>query len=319
MNPFPYSNDNKRYKSTAYENSLLGVKLYKAVIDAGFTCPNIDGTKGTCGCIYCDGGSGYFTASPKVTIEKQLTDELNRIRKKTPNALAIAYFQAHSNTYASVTRLRELFEAALSHEGICGLSIATRADCLSRAALDYLSELNSRTRLTVELGLQTVFDETAVLINRGHSFSEFVEGYNSLKERDIRVTVHIINGLPNETSAMMVETARTLGKMRPDGLKIHLLHVITGTPLCQIFERGEYVPMSLSDYAKTVVRQLEVLPPETTIERLTGDGDRKTLVAPLWSCDKIRVLGTIDKLMSSEDTWQGKLFVCPQNNFGVNK
>lgn len=309
MNPFPYSNDNKRYKSLAYENSLHGIKHYKAVIDAGFTCPNIDGAKGKGGCIYCDVGSGYFTSSPKVPIEKQLTDELNRIRKKTPDALAIAYFQAHSNTYASVATLRELFEAALSHEGICGLSIATRADCLSPDALNYLSELNTRTRLTVELGLQTVFDETAAIINRGHSFSEFVEGYNSLKERGIRVTVHIINGLPNETHNMMVETARTLGKMRPDGVKIHLLHVISGTPLCQMFERGEYDPMNLSDYAKTVVRQLEVLPPDTTIERLTGDGDRKTLVAPLWSRDKIRVLGTIDKLLVSEDTWQGKLFV----------
>ena len=310
MNPFPYSDDNKRYKSLAYENSLHGMKLHKAVIDAGFTCPNIDGTKGVGGCIYCDVGSGYFTASPKVPIEKQLSDELNRIRKKTPDASAIAYFQAHSNTYASVARLRELFEAALLHEGICGLSIATRADCLSADTLDYLSELNVRTRLTVELGLQTVFDETAEIINRGHSFSEFVEGYNAIKDCGIRVTVHIINGLPNETPNMMVETARTLGRMRPDGVKIHLLHVISGTPLCEIYERGEYVPMSLLDYTKTVVRQLEVLPPETTIERLTGDGDRETLVAPLWSRDKIRVLGTIDKLMASEDTWQGRLFEC---------
>jgi len=319
MNPFPYSNDNKRYKSIAYENSLQGMKTYKAVIDAGFTCPNIDGTKGAGGCIYCDGGSGYFTACAAVSIEKQLTDELSRIRKKVPDALAIAYFQSHSNTYAPVSKLKALFEAALSHEGISGLSIATRADCLSPDVLDYLAELNTRTRLTVELGLQTIFDETAAIINRGHSFSEFTEGYNALEERGIRVTVHIINGLPNETLNMMVETARTIGKMRPDGVKIHLLHVITGTPLCEMYERGEYVPMSLSDYVETVVRQLEVLPPETTIERLTGDGDQKTLVAPIWSQDKIRVLGTIDKLMASEDTWQGRLFVCPQNEFGVKK
>ncbi len=310
-NPFPYSNDNKRYKSTAYENSLQGMKAYKAVIDAGFTCPNIDGTRGNGGCIYCDGGSGYFTASPTVPIEEQLDNELNRIHKKVPEALAIAYFQAHSNTYAPASKLRELFEAALSHEGICGLSIATRADCLNPEVLDYLSELNTRTRLTMELGLQTVFDETATLVNRGHCFSEFVKGYTSLKERGIRVTVHIINGLPSETPNMMVETARTLGCLRPDGVKIHLLHVISGTSLCEMYENGEYIPMNLSDYAKTVVRQLEVLPPETTIERLTGDGDQKTLVAPIWSRDKIRVLGTIDKLMASDDTWQGRLFVCP--------
>lgn len=311
MNPFLYSKDNKRYKSLAYENSLQGTKTYKAVIDAGLSCPNIDGTKGTGGCIYCDGGSGYFTALPTVPIEKQLTDELIRIRKKYPDTKAIAYFQAHSNTYAPVPKLRSMFEAALSHEGICGLSIATRADCLSSEVLDYLSELNIKTRLTMELGLQTSFDETAKLINRGHSFSEFAEGYKALKERGIRVTVHIINGLPSETADMMVETARILGRLQPDGVKIHLLHVISGTKLCEMFERGEYSPMSLADYTETVVRQLEVLPPETTLERLTGDGERNALIAPLWSRDKIRVLGTIDKLMAEKNTWQGRLFQKP--------
>ena len=307
MNPFPYSNNNKRYKSLAYVNSLQGMKTYKAVIDAGLTCPNIDGKKGMGGCIYCTSGSGYFTASPTVPIEQQLADELKRIRKKVPNASAIAYFQAHSNTYAPVSKLREMFEAAINHEGICGLSIATRADCLSPDVLDYLSELNARVRLTVELGLQTIFDETAEIINRGHSFSEFVEGYNALKELGIRVTVHIINGLPNETADMMVETARTLGQLQPDGVKIHLLHVVLGTKLCEMYDRGEYSPMSLDSYTDTVVRQLEVLPPDATIERLTGDGERKTLIAPLWSRDKIRVLGTIDKLMVQKDTWQGRL------------
>lgn len=308
MNPFPYSNDNKRYRSLAYENNLQGIKAYKAVIDAGFTCPNIDGTKGVGGCIYCDGGSGYFTAAPEVCVDKQLSDELSRIWIKHPEAQAIAYFQAHSNTYAPVSKLRTFFETALEHEGICGLSIATRADCLSLDVLDYLSELDSRTRLTVELGLQTSFDETAELINRGHSFSEFEEGYFSLKARGIRVTVHIINGLPSETTGMMVETARILGRLKPDGIKIHLLHVISGTKLCELYERGDYLPMSLDDYTQTVVRQLEVLPSETTIERLTGDGERSALVAPSWSRDKIRVLGTIDKLMAEKGTWQGRLF-----------
>ncbi len=308
MNPFPYSNDNKRYKSLAYENGLTGKKAYKAVIDAGLSCPNIDGTKGQGGCIYCDGGSGYFTAGPTVPIEKQLSDELLRIRKKTPDAEAIAYFQAHSNTYAPLSGLRDMFEMALSHEGICGLSIATRADCLRPEVLDYLTELKNRTRLTVELGLQTAFDETAAIINRGHGFSEFVEGFNKLKERSIRVTVHLINGLPEETMEMMVSSARILGRLRPDGVKIHLLHVIRETKLCKMFERGEYSPMNMDEYVDTVVRQLEVLPQETTIERLTGDGDRKTLVAPLWSRDKIRVLGSIDSLMAERDTWQGKKF-----------
>lgn len=308
MNPFPYSCDNKRYKSLAYLNSLDGRKVFKAVVDAGLSCPNIDGTKGLGGCIYCDGGSGYFTAEPTVPIEAQLSDELKRIRLKTPNAEAIAYFQAHSNTYAPLPRLREMFEKALSHEGICGLSIATRADCLRPEVLAYLDELNKRTKLTVELGLQTVFDETELKINRAHSFSEFVESYNELKKRDIRVTVHLINGLPGEKTEMMVSSARTLGRLRPDGIKIHLLHVIRGTRLCEMFEKREYLPMEFDEYVDTVVRQLETLPQETTIERLTGDGDRKTLVAPLWSRDKIRVLGSIDALMEERDTWQGKYF-----------
>jgi len=314
MNPFPYSNDNKRYKSLAYENSLTGKKVFKAVIDAGLSCPNIDGTKSTGGCIFCDGGSGYFTADSVVPIEEQLSEELSRIRKKTPDAEAIAYFQAHSNTYAEVSKLRAIFETALTHEGICGISIATRADCLSDEVLDFLSDLNSRTFLTVELGLQTVFDETARRINRAHSFDEFLLGFSKLKERGIRVTVHIINGLPEENPEMMVETARILGKLRPDGIKIHLLHVISGTALCEMFERGEYTTMGFEDYVNTVVRQLEVLPQDTTIERLTGDGDRKKLIAPLWSRDKIRVLGSIDKAMADRDTWQGRLFMSIEVN-----
>ena len=309
MNPFPFSNDNKRYKSLAYENSRRGLKIYKAVIDAGLSCPNIDGTKGVGGCIYCDGGSGYFTASSAVPIDKQLKDELIRIRKKVPDAQAVAYFQAHSNTFAPLWKLREMYETALKHEGVCGLAIATRADCLSDDVLDFLSELNRRTNLTVELGLQTIFDKTAESINRCHSVADFYEGYSALKSRGIRVAVHIINGLPDETTDMMVETACVLGKMRPDGIKIHLLHVINGTRLHELYEYGKYLPMELTDYAETVVRQLEVLPPETTIERLTGDGDRRTLIAPIWSRDKIRVLGTIDQLMAERNTWQGRLFV----------
>jgi len=314
MNPFPYSDDNKRYKSLAYDNGRLGFRVFKAAVDAGLSCPNIDGAKGTGGCIYCDGGSGYFTAPPAVSIDRQLTDELRRIRAKYPGAMAIAYFQAHSNTYAPLCRLRGLFEAALRHEGVCGLAIATRADCLPPDVLDYLAELNTRTRLTVELGLQTVFDETARVMNRCHSFAEFCAGYAQLKSRGIRVTVHLINGLPDETPEMMVESARLLGTLRPDGVKLHLLHLIAGTPLCALYERGGYEPMVLDAYADTVVRQLEVLPPETTIERLTGDGDRRTLVAPLWSRDKIRVLGTIDKLLAERDTWQGKLFQASQTS-----
>lgn len=231
-----------------------------------------------------------------------------RIRKKVPNAQAVAYFQAHSNTYAPVSKLEKCFDAAINHEGICGISIATRPDCLPPEVLQLLGRLNNKTRLSVELGLQTIFDETAHKINRCHSFSEFLQGYNSLKALGIRVTVHIIDGLPGETAEMMLKTARVLGSLRPDGVKIQLLHVISGTELCKMYERGEYTPMNMENYVDTVVRQLELLPPETTIERLTGDGVRRTLAAPLWSCDKIRILGSIDQELAHRNTWQGRLF-----------
>lgn len=305
---FPFSNDNKRYHTLAYENACRGQKQYKAALDAGLTCPNLDGTKGTGGCLYCDGGSGYFTESAAVPITKQLDDELARIRAKTPGAGAVAYFQAHTNTYAPAPVLRELFTAALAHEGVCGLAVATRADCLPPDVLDLLSEFNEKTELTVELGLQTVFDDTAARINRCHAYADFRAGYAALRARNIRVTVHLIDGLPGETAERMVESARTLGWLRPDGVKLHLLHVIHGTALCALYERGDYTPLTREEYIDIVVRQLEVLPPETVIERLTGDGDRRTLVAPLWSRDKRRVLGGIDKALAERDTWQGKLF-----------
>lgn len=308
MNSFPYANDNKRYHTLAYENARRGQKLQKAVLDTGLSCPNQDGTKGAGGCIYCDGGSAYFAESAVVPIETQLDDELSRIREKAPDACAVAYFQAHTNTYAPAPVLRRLYETALAHEGVTGLAIATRADCLPPEVVDLLAELNKKTALTVELGLQTVSNETARKINRCHDFEDFLTGYAALKARGIRVTVHLINGLPGETAEQMVLSAKTLGRLRPDGVKIHLLHIIRGTPLCALYERGQYAPMTREAYIDAVVRQLEVLPAETVIERLTGDGDRRTLVAPLWSRDKIRVLGSIDKLMAERDTWQGKLF-----------
>ena len=308
INPFRYSNDNKRCHTLSYYNKSHGIAAYKAVLDAGFTCPNIDGTKGTGGCIFCSGGSGYFTAGPQMSIEEQLERELACIRHKHPPAKAIAYFQAHTNTYSETSRLRELYERALSVQGVCGLSIATRCDALEAETLDYLRELNTRTYLTVELGLQTIHDSTAEKINRCHTFSEFLQGYYELKRAGIRVCVHMINGLPGEDEEMMTESATQVGRLRPDAVKLQLLHVIRGTPLEQMYLRGEYTPLSLEDYINILVRQLEVLPPETVIERITGDGKAGELIAPLWSRDKLRVLGSIDKALAERDTWQGKYY-----------
>ena len=308
-NPFPFSDDNKRYHTLHYANlRRFGGRVEKAAIDTGLTCPNIDGTKGRGGCIFCASGSGYFTSSPQKSVEEQISAELARIRAKWPDARAVAYFQAHTNTYAPLARLRINFEAALWCEGICGLTVATRADCLAPDVLEYLAELAKRTDLTVELGLQSASDETARRINRCHDYRAFLEGYAALKARGVRVCVHLINGLPGEDEAQMLDTVKKIAPLRPDGVKIHLLHVIRGTALAEMLEMGQYRPMEREDYIRVVVRQLERLPETTVIERLTGDGDRRTLLAPLWSRDKLAVLGGIDSAMARADTWQGRLF-----------
>ena len=286
----------------------FGERVYKAPINAGFSCPNIDGRKGIGGCIYCDGGSGYFTDSRLIPVREQLGHQIDLIHSKHSGAKINAYFQSYSNTYADVDVLRKRFEPALEFPDVTAVSIATRADCLNDDIYDYLSDLASRTSLTVELGLQTVHDLTAQKINRGHSFSEFTEAFWRFKELGIRTVVHIINGLPDENDGMMLETAEALGKMKPDGVKIHLLHVIKGTRLEQMYNEKKYVPMEKERYVDIVVRQLELLPAETVIERLTGDGDKKKLAAPMWSADKISVLGAIDKEQVRLESFQGKKF-----------
>ncbi len=288
----------------------FGKRIYKAPINAGFTCPNIDGRKGRGGCIYCDGGSGYFTDSCSLSVSKQLAHQISLIRAKHSEAKINAYFQSYSNTYAdSAEILAEKFEQIFDFPDVVALSLATRADCFNDGIYAYLYKLSQRTNLTVELGLQSVNDETAKLINRGHSFSEFEAAFFRLKKLGIRTVVHIINGLPCETDEMMLETARKLGKMRPDGVKIHLLHVINGTRLEKMYSEGKYSPMEMDRYIDITVSQLELLPPETVIERLTGDGDKSRLKAPMWSKNKIAVLGAIDKRQAQLDSFQGKYFI----------
>ena len=302
---FAFSDDGSRYHTLKYHNrQVWGRPVYKAAVDAGFTCPNIDGICGVGGCIYCSGGSGYFTA-PELSVREQILRETERIRAVHPDAGIIAYFQAHTNTYAAPERLREVYAQALECD-ICGISIATRADCLDRERAELLASLG--VPVTVELGLQTAHDSTARLINRGHDLSRFRAGFETAREVGLRICVHIINGLPGESPEMMLRTAEILGKMRPDGVKIHLLHVIKNTPLAGLWESGEYTAMECESYIETVVRQLEFFPPETVIERLTGDGDREELLAPLWSLDKRAVLGGIMKRQKQLDSVQGLRF-----------
>ncbi len=302
---FAFSDDGSRYHTLNYHNRRVwGRPVYKAVVDAGFTCPNIDGRCGVGGCIYCSGGSGYFTA-PEFSVSEQICRETERIRAVHPGAGVIAYFQAHTNTYGTLERLRDVYSEALQCD-ICGISVATRADCLDRERAELLASLG--VPVTVELGLQTAHDSTARVINRGHDFATFSEGFETARNAGLRICVHIINGLPGENTEMMLGTAEVLGKMRPDGVKIHLLHVIKNTPLAGLWESGKYQPMERESYIDTVVRQLELLPPETVIERLTGDGDREELLAPLWSVDKRAVLGGIMKRQKQLDSIQGLRF-----------
>lgn len=309
QNKFIYSDDNKRYHTWNYHlHRKFGCKVFKVALNGGFTCPNIDGSKGTGGCIYCSGGSGDFAGDPSHEILRQFDEVKERMHKKWREAKYIPYFQAHTNTYAPADVLRERFEPVLAQEGVVGISIATRADCLADDALEYLSELNERTYLIVELGLQSIFDRTGELINRCHTYDEFLCGYEKLKERGINVCVHLIDGLPNETRDMMLESARAVAALRPHCVKLHLLHVLKNTELARMYERGEFELMTLSDYVETIVDQLELMPPETVVQRLTGDGGRGTLVGPLWSLKKFVVLNEIDKLMLSRDTYQGARF-----------
>lgn len=310
MYKFPYSEDNKRYHTLSFYNkAIYGAKAYKAVIEAGFTCPNIDGTKGRGGCIYCRSGSGYFTQrlSGQLydSVYGQLCAEKKRIYEKHPNSKIVAYFQSNTNTYAPIADLREAYRAALDF-GADGISIGTRADCLGNDIMELLCSINEKTKLTVELGLQTVHDKTAQIINRCCGYDEFLQGYNRLKAAGIRICLHIINGLPQESAEDMLVTAKTVGTLNPDGIKIHLLHINRGTALEKLYDDGKYAPLEKDEYIDIVARQLEYIPQETVIERLTGDGDKRYLIAPLWSRDKISVLGGIDKLQRERESYQGK-------------
>ena len=307
-NLFIYSTDNKRYHTLNYHNKkVYGRKIFKAVLECGFSCPNIDGSKGRGGCIFCDGGSGYFT-SPNLTITQQLESERKRIAVKNGNNVpVIAYFQANTNTYAPIGILEKCYMEALNFPDVIGLSIGTRADCLSDDVIDLLCRVNEITDLTVELGMQSMHDATISLINRCCTHEEFTEGFFSLKEKGIRICLHIINGLPNESSEMMLETACEAARLEPAAVKLQMLHVIRGTALEKMYNSGEFSLLSKEQYIDIIVHQLELLPPEIVIERITGDGDKSKLIAPKWSADKISVLGGIDKRLAELDTWQGKL------------
>ena len=309
-NPFPYSDSNKRYYSFDYYlRKTFGKKCAKITLDGGFTCPNRDGKKAFGGCTFCSGrGSGDFCADSLLPIAEQFEMQRKIMQKKWENAAFLAYFQAHTNTYAPLSRLKELFEEALSQPDVVGLNIATRADCLAPDVVEYLHELSHRTALTVELGLQSMHDRTALRVNRGHTTEEFLRGYESLAGLD--VCVHIINGLPGEDHEMMLETAKFVANLHPKFLKIHLLHVLSDTPLAMEYENGEFEVLTREQYVKIVCDQLEILPSDIVLGRITGDGPADTLIAPEWSKKKLVVMNEIDKELVRRGTYQGFCDIC---------
>ena len=311
-NPFSFSDTNKRYHTYEYYlRRTYGEKCAKITLDAGFTCPNIDGRCGVGGCIYCSSrGSGDFTQGSVYPLAEQYRRQRKAISSKWQCRRFIPYLQAHTNTYAEEERLRAVYNEVLALPDAVAVHIATRADCLAPPVLSLLREVADRTDLVVELGLQSIHDKTAERINRGHTYADFLDGFFALREAVPRagIAVHLINGLPFEDGDMMVESARTVGQLRPAQIKFHLLHVLRRTPLAEMYEMGEYRPLDEDAYIDTLVRQLEVIPPETVVGRVTGDGAKDDLLAPLWSLKKTVVINHLDRALYEGNTWQGRLF-----------
>lgn len=304
---FKYTLDNKRYHTLNYYfKNKFNEKVFKVSLNAGFTCPNIDGTKGYGGCIYCSkSGSGEFGGN----VNDDLITQFNKVKsvmdKKWTSTKYIAYFQARSNTYAPVEILKEKYEEVLKIDSVIGLFIATRPDCISDECLDYLEDLNKRTYLTIELGLQTIHEKTSKLINRGHTLDEFEDMVKKLRERNIDVVVHIINGLPYETKEMMLETVKYLNKLDIQGIKIHMLNIIKDTPLETMYKKEKFHILTKEEYIDIVISQLELLRGEIVIHRITADPDPINLVEPTWLLKKVSLLNDIDKEMKKRNTYQG--------------
>ena len=297
---FLYTLDNKRYHTLNYFfRTKFKSKVFKVALNAGFSCPNYQSG----GCIYCLHGSGNHYEN--MDLKKQFELVKIPLEKKWPHSKYIAYFQANTNTYAPVSILREKYEQVLSFLNVIGLDIATRSDALSDEVLDYLEELNHRTFLIVELGLQSMHDQTLKFINRGHDLKNFEEAVIKLKERGIFVVVHIINGLPYETKEMMIETVQYLNSLGIDGIKIHMLYISKNTVLANIYQKRPFPLLSKEEYVDIVCQQLEYLDPKIVVMRITGDPLKEELIAPSWLTKKFCVLNDIDKEMKKRDIYQG--------------
>lgn len=304
---FKYSNSNKRYYTLDYfYKQKFNSKVFKVSLNAGFSCPNKDGTKGYGGCIYCSKlGSGDYAGK----VEKSLLEQFNEVKdimlKKWPDSKYIAYFQANTNTYAPIEELKEKYESVINLDNVIGINIATRPDSITDECLDYLENLSKRTYLTIELGLQTIHDKTSKLINRGHDLKCFENMLEKLRGKNINVIVHIINGLPYESKDMMIETAKYLANKDIQGIKIHMLHILKDTALANLYEKEKFHVLTREEYVDIICSQLEVLREDIVIHRVTGDPNPNDLIEPSWLIKKFGVLNEIDKEMVRRNSYQG--------------
>ena len=305
---FKYSYNNKRYHTLDYfYKSKFGCKIAKISLNGGFTCPNKDGTKGVNGCIYCSKlGSGDYAGELKETLTEQFYSIKKIMDKKWQNTKYIAYFQANTNTYAPLNVLKAKYEEVLKLDNVVGINIATRSDAISMDCLNYLKELNNKTFLNIELGLQTVNKKTNQLINRQESLNEFTKMVKLLRKNNINIIIHIINGLPYETKEDMLNTIKFVNKLDIQGIKIHMLYIIKNTKLAEMYEKKPFHLLTKEEYINIVCDQLELLRPEIVINRITGDPNPDELIEPKWLLKKFTILNDIDKELLKRDSYQGK-------------
>lgn len=308
---FKYSNTNKRYYTLDYfYKNKFKSKVFKVSLNAGFTCPNKDGKVGKKGCIYCSkSGSGEYGGNVNKDLITQFNEVKDMMHKKWPEAKYIGYFQANTNTYAPVEILKEKYEPIIKLDNVVGLNIATRPDSITDECLNYLEDLSKRTYLTIELGLQTIHEKTSILINRCHTLECFKDMVEKLRQRNINVVVHIINGLPYETKQMMVDTVKYLSNLDIQGIKIHALSILKNTELENLYEKEKFRVLTREEYIDIVCTQLEYLREDIVVNRITGDPKVSDLIEPQWLTNKTTILNDIDKLMKERNIYQGQKYI----------
>lgn len=308
-NPYPHSEDNKRYQTwNYYTKKNYGHRLFKVPLDADFTCPNRDGKVSYGGCVFCGGGSSSFPTRSQDDLIRQYNERIKIFKAKWPEGRPLAYFQSYSNTYGTVEHIKELYTPFIENSEIEGLVIATRSDCLEDDILEYLAEISQKKDLWIELGLQSIHNQTLKEMNRGHDYQSVLDAIEKLKRINCKISIHLINGWPTETIEMQLQTANEVGKLPIDAIKIHMLHILENTKLAENFKKERFHLLSKQEYTQLVAQQLTLINPNLVIERITGDGLLDNLIEPRWTIKKVSVINDIDKILAENDWWQGKYY-----------